>query len=153
MARGDIKWFAAALNAAFTGGNFDLNGSDTVRLGIVTNVPVPTVNTPDPRWGAGGTTDLSANQVATATGYTGPITLGSVTFGLSSNVPTMDANDVTIPQDAGGFANGAYGIFYDATATGNRALGFLDLGGPVGNQNGPIAITFNAAGIFADTPI
>lgn len=151
MARGDVKWFNAGIDAL---GQklFDMD-TDVWALGICNNAPVPTMNTADPRWGAGGTTNFASNQVATGTGYTGPITLGSPTWAITANVPTFDANDVVIAQDAStGFANGAYGIIYNQSAA-NRAIGFLDLGGPIGNANGPITITWNAAGILTDVAI
>ena len=155
MARGDIKWFASALLEL--GQEVHNLGADSLRLGIVTNLPVPTMNTPGPAWGAGGSTNLSSNQVALGTGYTGPIALASVTWSQVANVPTLAANSVVIPQDvASGFANGAYGIIYNDTAANKQCLGFLDLGGPVGNANGPININFNSSAvsgpIFRITP-
>lgn len=146
MARGDIHWFAQAL-LDIGKKKHDLS-ADTLKLGIVSNAPVPTINTPNPFWGAGGGgTDFSANQVALATGYAGPITLAAVTFALSANVPTLTANSVSIAQDAGGFANGAYGVVFNDTAANKPAVGFVDLGGPVGNQNGPLAINFNSSAV------
>jgi len=143
MARGDIHWFNRALFDAAKKLH-DLS-SDALKLGIVNNTTAPTVNTADPRWGSGGTTDFSANQVATATGYTGPISLTTVTFTQVSNIPTLRADIVTIPQDAGGFSNGYWGIIYNNTDAGKRALAYVDLGGAVGNVNGPIDIDWNGA--------
>jgi hypothetical protein len=145
MARGDVKWFASALLEL--GQEVHTLQGDDIQLGIVTNLPVPTVNTPGPCWGAGGTTNLSSNQVALATGYTGPIALAAETWALAANVPNFSANSVVIPQDAAGFANGAYGIIFNNTATNKQCLGFIDLGGPIGNQNGPININFNSSAV------
>lgn len=155
MARGDVHWFAQALLDGFKK-KHDLS-ADSIKIGIVNNAPVPTVNTPNPFWGSsGGGTDLSANQVAAATGYTGPITLGSPTWVETANVPSFAANSVSIAQDAGGFANGSYGIIYNDTAANKPCVGFVDLGGPVGNQNGPLAINWNSSAvsgpIFTITP-
>jgi len=144
MARGDIHWFNRALLDA--GKKLHDLSSDAIKLGIVTSANVPTANTPDPRWGSGGTTNFSTNQVATATGYSGPVTLASVTFTQVSNIPTFAANVVTVPQDGSGFTDGAYGIMYNDTDSGKRAVAFLDLGGPIGNANGPIDIDWNGAG-------
>lgn len=143
MARGDVHWFNRAL--------FDLGtkkhdlSADSFKLGIVTSTLAPTINTADPRWGSGGTSDFSANQVPTGTGYTGPIALASVTWSQVSSVPTFRANIVTVPQDASGFSTAAYGIIYNDTDAGKRALGFIDLGGPVGNVAGPLDIDWNGA--------
>jgi hypothetical protein len=150
MARGDVHFFAAYLLKSKSGTAFNL-ASDTIKLGIVNNTIVPTVSTADPRWGTGGSTDLSVNQVGLATGYTGPVTLTGQTYTQASGVDTFKANNVTIAQDASGFSTGYYGILYDATVAGNFAIGFVDLGGPVGNVNGPLNINWNASGIFQET--
>jgi hypothetical protein len=146
MAKGDVHIFAAYVQKANSGGGFNL-ASDTIKIGIVDNGVVPAANTADPRWGAGGTTDFSAHEVAHATGYAAPVSLTGVAFTRTGAVETLAAANVTIAQDAAGFANGYYAIIYDATAAGNYAIGFVDLGGPVGNVNGPININWNGSGI------
>ncbi len=150
MARGDVKLFAAFERIAKAGIALNLT-SDTLKLGIVTSSTVPTVSTADPRWGAGGSTDFSANQVATATAYTGPITLASVTYTRSSGVVTLAAANITVALDAAGFTNGAYGILYDDTVSGKYAIGFVDLGGPVSIVGGALNINWNASGIATET--
>jgi len=150
MARGDVHVFAAFILKSKAGGAFNLS-SDTLKLGIVTSSTVPTVSTPDPRWGAGGSTDFSATQVALATAYTGPIPLSSVTYTRTNGVDTLAAANLSVAQDAGGFTNGAYGIIYDDTVAGKYAIGFVDLGGPVSLVGGPLNINWNASGIFAET--
>lgn len=143
MARGDIKWFAQGLHD-LANKLHDLD-SDDWRLGIVTNVTVPAVNTAAPHWGGTGTTNFAANQVATGAGYTGPIVL-TETLALTATGFDFRLADVTIPQDAGGgFANGYWGIIYNNTDANKRAIGYLDLGGPVGNVSGPIPIEWNGA--------
>lgn len=150
MARGDVKFFASFLQKSKAGVAFNLL-SDTIRLAIVTGTTVPTVGTADPRYGTGGSTNFATNAVATGTGYTGPVALTGQTYAASAGVVTFDAADVSIPQDASGFSNGAYGIIYDDTVAGKYAIGFVDLGGPVGNVSGPLQIVFNAAGILTET--
>lgn len=151
MARGDVKVFASFLQKSKDGVAFDLLGADTLKLAIVTSATVPTVGTADPRYGTGGGTNFAANAVPTGTGYPGPVSLTGVTYGVSAGVVTLDAADVTIPQDAVGFTTGAYGILYDDTVAGKYAIAFVDLGGPVGIQSGPLQINWNAAGIFTET--
>lgn len=127
MAQGTVKWFQQAVLNGFNGINFNF-GADTLKLGIVTTATVPAANTADPRWGAGGTTNFSTNQVATGgTSYTGPITLAGVTWSIVSGVPTLRATNVTLAQDASGFTNGAYGILYDDTLAGKYAIGYIEL--------------------------
>jgi hypothetical protein len=150
MARGDVKLFASFLKASKSGLAFNL-ATDAIKLAIVTATTVPTVSTADPRYGAGGTTNFATNAVPTGTGYPAPVSLTSLTYVQSAGVDTFDAADVTIPQDASGFTTGAYGILYDSTVAGNYCIGFVDLGGPVGIQSGPLQIVWNAAGIFTET--
>lgn len=150
MARGDVKVFAAFLQKAKAGAAFNLS-TDSLKIGIVNSTTAPTVSTADPRWGAGGTTDFSANQVATGTGYTGPVALTSVTYTRASGVDTLSAANVTVAQDATGFTNAYYAIVYDDTVTGKYAICSVDLGGPVGIQNGPLNINWAGTGIFTET--
>lgn len=125
MATGDIKWFPEAL--LNLGKKVHNLSSDTLKLGIVTTATVPALNTPDPHWGGSGTTNFATSQVSTGGGYTGPITLSSVTWTNVSNVPTLRAADVTIPQNASGFSNGAYGIIFNDTDANKRALGWIEV--------------------------
>lgn len=145
MATGTVKWFAQGLMDL---GNklHDMDG-DTLKLGIVTSATVPLLSTAAPHWGGTGTTNFASNQVALATGYSGPITLTSKTWSLISNVPTFRAAVITIPQDAGGFANGAYGIIYNDTDANKRALGFVEIsaGGTASNVSGAVVIDWSGA--------
>jgi hypothetical protein len=143
MARGDIKWFAQGLHDLMNKLH-DLDNDD-IRLGIVTNATVPAVNTAAPHWGGTGTTNFASNQVATGTAYAGPIVL-TESIALTAAGADWRLVDVTIAQDAGGgFANGYWGVIYNNTDANKRALGYLDLGGPVGNVAGPIPIEWNGA--------
>jgi hypothetical protein len=143
MARGDIHWFNRAL--LDMGKKLHDLSADTLKLGIITNGVTPDVNTADPRWGAGGSTNLSSSQVATGTGYAGPITLTGTSWAQQSNIPTLRAAVVTVPQDAAGFSNGYWGVIYNDTDPGKRAIAYVDLGGPVGIVNGPLTADWNGA--------
>jgi hypothetical protein len=143
MARGDIKWFAQGQHDL---GNkiHDMDGDD-IRMGIVTNATVPAINTAAPHWGGTGTTNFATNQVPTGTAYTGPIAV-SETWALTAAGADFRLVDVTIAQDAGGgFTTGYWGIIYNNTDANKRALGYVDLGGPVGNVAGPIDFAWNGA--------
>jgi hypothetical protein len=145
MATGNIKWFAQAL--LDLGNKIHNLGSDTLKLGIVTTTTVPAISTAAPHWGGTGTTNFATNQVATGTGYTGPVTLTTPTWTTVSNVPTFRADIVTIPQDASGFTNGAYGIIYNNTDANKRALGFVELSasGAAGIVSGNLVIDWSGA--------
>lgn len=146
MATGDVKWFAQGL--LDLGNKIHNLSSDVIKLGVVTNTTAPSINTAAPCWGAAGTTNFSTTQVSTAGGYTGPITLTSISWVLASNVPTFRATDVTIPQDAAGFTNGAYAIIYNDTDANKRCLGFIEMSsaGTASIASGSITLNFQGAG-------
>jgi hypothetical protein len=152
MARGDVHSFAA-WDVASRAGSFDLtNGGDTLKMGIVDNTVVPTMSTADPRWGSGGSTDFSANEVATGSTYSsGGPTMTGQQFTRTSNTSTIDFDNFTIDQDASGFDNAYYGILYDATDSGKHAIGYVDLGGPGSIQSGPFVFTVNILGFITWT--
>jgi hypothetical protein len=146
MATGDIKWFADGLLAI---GNGAMNlSSNTLQLGIVTTATVPSITTAVPHWGGTGTTNFATNQVGIAGGYTGPITLASVTWTNVSGVLTLRATDPVIPQNASGFSNGAYGIIFNNTDANKRAIGWVELSsaGTASIVSGSLTIDFQGAG-------
>ena len=113
-----------------------------IKLGIVTEAAInaDTVNL---------YTALTA--VATATAWTGPVTLANITCGLNGSLDlAFDADDpAVIALDAGGFANGRSLVVYEDTnkyiiASHIEAAAF-------GNTTGPITITLAANGIWVMT--
>lgn len=150
MATGTIKWFAQGLHDL---GNklHDLD-TDDWRMGIVTTATVPAVNTAAPHWGGTGTTNFATNQVSTGgTTYTVPIVLASEAWTLTATGAAMDFADISLAQDASGFANGAYGIIYNNTDANKRAIGYVELssGGTLSIVAGPVTITLNASGVLS----
>lgn len=145
MARNDLTVFEEfSLQLGTESHNFS---SDVLKLGIVDNTITPTAGDATPTW-----TDYSANEVSTAGGYVaGGLTLASVTFTETGGVATLDAADVSIVQDSGGFTDGYWCIIYNDTNATDMAICFLDLGGPVSEVAGPITITWNASGIATIT--
>jgi len=126
--------------------------NDTIKVAFITTVP--TASTADPRWGAGGSTDLSANEVS-GTNYTaGGNTAASNSYNQTAGTATFDASDpATWLQNAGGPTDIKTAIVYDDTDTGKRAIALIDMttdGGttPISLVDGDITISFNASGIF-----
>jgi hypothetical protein len=145
MAAGDIVWFRQALLDLGTK-KHDLS-ADTIKIGLTIGTTTPSATTGDPRWGTGGTTNFATEEVATGTSYSaGGPALTSVSWTLVSNVPTFRGADVVINQDASGFTNGRYGIVYNSTDAGKRALGYIDLGSSRSIQTGSLTINFGGAG-------
>ena len=146
MATGDIKWFQQAV--LDLGNKIHNLSSDALQLGIVTSAVAPTMGTAAPHWGGTGTTNFATNQVGTGGGYTGPITLASVTWSNVAGVLTLRATDVVVPQNASGFANGAWGIIFNNTDANKRAIGYVELssGGTLSIVSGSFTIDFQGVG-------
>jgi len=126
--------------------------SDTFKLGLVTNAVTPAATTSDPRWGAGGSTNLSSSQVTPGGNYSsGGPTLASSTWSETSGTATFDAADVSIAQNASNPNNARWGIIYNDTSAGKEAVAFVDLGGVTDLTAGAFSITWNASGIFSFT--
>ena len=146
MARGDFTVFEEF--AIQLGQELHTLASDTLKLGIINNTAAPTASDATPALG-----DYSANEVGTGGGYAANgITLSGVTFTEAGGVATLDdTGNISLAQNASGFTDGYWGILYNDTAAGDQAIGFLDLGGPVSEVAGPIAINWNASGILTVT--
>lgn len=148
MAQGDIKWFQQA--ALDLGKKLHDLSADTLKLGIIKGAGDsgvdPTQDLADPRWGAGGGTNLSSSQVATGgSSYTAPISLSNRSFTLVAGKPTLRADIIELAQDASGFTNGRWGIVYNDTDSGKRALGYVDFGSARSLVAGPLNIDWFGA--------
>jgi len=152
MAAGDWKWFAQGLHDI---GNkvIDLD-TDVLKFGLVTAVLTPTVTLAAPCWGAGGTNNMSTNQIATATSYTGPVTLASVTWTKDATGAVLDfADAAVIAQDAGGATNIAWRILYSDTAANKQCIGYQELSkaGTISLVAGSLTLTESASGVLRMT--
>ena len=146
MARGDLTLFEEfAHQIGAEQHNFS---SDTLKLGIIDNTLAPVASMATPTWG-----DYSANEVTAAGGYVANgITLTGVTWTEAAGVATLDdTGNISLAQNASGFTDGYWGILYNDTNGTDMAIAFLDLGGPVSEQTGPITINWGAAGILTTT--
>jgi hypothetical protein len=132
------KWLERQLDGTATSDLDSAIGGSTINLGIVTESVINV-----------DTVDLfsSLTAVGTATGWTGPVTLASITFGVSGGIHTFDAADISqVAQDASGFTNGRSVIIYDSATS--FILASSIEASVFGNVSGPLDITFDAAGIF-----
>ena len=125
--------------------------NDTIRLGLIDSVITPTAADATPQWGAGSGVDYDGNEVSSVSAQypTGGLTLANVTYNKVSGDSVLDADNLSMSQDAGnGFTDARWGVLYNDTATNNNAIGFLDLGGATSLQAGDISINWNANGIL-----
>ena len=129
--------------------------ADTLKMGIVTNATVPASTTADPRWGAGGTTNFSTNEVTPGGNYitAGP-TVGDGTpdaWTRSTGTCTLDLEDVSITQNGSNPTGAYWGIIYNSTSTGKECIGFIELATAADLSAGDFTITWNASGLFTNT--
>ena len=126
--------------------------TDVIKVGLITNTVIPTAADAYPNWGGALVlttgVDYSVNEIVPATSYVAGGTDIAATYSEAAGVATLDATtNPTWAQDAGGAANIYYGVIYDSTNAAGRAIGFIELGGPLSLIVGPITITWNAAGL------
>lgn len=146
MAAGDVVWFDQALVDAWN--KVHNLSSDTIKVGLITTSTTPSATTSNPCWGAGGSTNMSTNEVTAGGNYSaGGVTLTTVTSTLSSGKHKFDADDVAITQHASNPTNARWAIIYNDTATNKNCLGYVDLGSDINLSLGNFSITWNASGI------
>ncbi len=122
--------------------------NDTFKLGLITNAVTPAATTTDPRWGAGGTTNLSSSQVTPGGNYaTGGPAIGNPTVTLSGGAAVFDGDDISIAQHASNPTDARWGIIYNDTDAGKRAVGYVDLGAVIDLSAGAFSTAWNASGI------
>lgn len=134
--------------------------SDTIKWAIIKGAANggldPTAATADPRWGAGGTTNLSTHEVTAggnyaANGLTAAVSWtessGSVTLDLSASAPQLQWL-----QDASNPTNARWIIAYNDTAAGKQAIGYIDLGAVKDMTAGDLEYTADAVnGLFTES--
>lgn len=132
----------------------DMSG-DVFKLGLITSAATPASTTADARWGAGGTTNFSTNQVTPGGNYStgGPSMSVTITDNWTRSVGTVkfDVDDVSILQNGSNPTNARWGIIYNDTDTGKRCVGFLDLGADVDLSAGDFSVAWNASGVFDES--
>ena len=146
MSIGDITWFDQALVDTWKKVH-DLS-ADAIKFGIITSAVTPAATSADPRWGAGGTTNFSTNEVTPGGNYAaGGPALTSLAVTLDTGAAKFTAAVLTIAQNVGNPTNARWGIVYNSTDAGKRALCFIDFGSVFEMTTGPLDWTPNASGI------
>lgn len=141
MARGDFVLFDEFLvNLGESDHDFS---SDVLKLGFIDNTVVPHLSDATPTW-----SDYSANEVATTGGYTpdGEI-VTNVSYVEVDGVATLDGDNVSLAQNDTGFEDAYWAILYNSTQVDGAAIGYVDLGGPLSEQVGPLSVNWSTSGI------
>jgi len=145
MARGDFKvfdYFAYGIGTT----RHDLV-NDTLKLGMISSVATPSADQAEPKWAT-----YSANEVTTNADYSaGGPTIANSSWSQSSNVSKLDGDDVVISQNSSGSSVIFWGIAYNDSHSSKAGIGFVDMGGPVSQEDGDITVAWNASGILTIT--
>jgi len=146
MAAGDVVYFDQWL-VDVQEGVHDME-TDTFKVGLVTSTVTPSTTTADPRWGAGGSTNLSTNEVTPGGNYSsGGITLANPSVTLSGGAGVFDGDDISVTQNGSNPTDARWAPIYNDTAAGKNAVGYVDLGADTDLSAGAFSITWNASGI------
>ena len=94
--------------------------------------------------------DISANEIATANGYTqGAETLASVAWSETGGTTTFDAADVTWTASGGDIGPATDAVIYSETAGSDELMCSIDFDGPQTAGDGTdFKVTYSAPGIF-----
>lgn len=145
MAQGDVVVFNEALAFLIDGG---FEAADDIKVAICDNTSAPTQAQASP-------TLSDFTQVGSAGSYTaGGTSIGDLGTCVtqSSNVMTFDsATNPTWAANASNDTDAYWAIIYNDTDATDRAIAYVDLGGPVNMATTALTITWNASGIFTIT--
>ncbi|KKM61729.1 hypothetical protein LCGC14_1528830 [marine sediment metagenome] len=142
MATGDVIVFDEALEYLLDGG---FEAADDVKCAILDNTATPTAAFATPALGDFTEVGAAGSYVA------GGTSLGSLSTLVSEAAGTMTFDSATNPtwaQNASNDVDAWWGLIYNDTDVGNRAIAFVELGGPVDMTAGDLTITWNGSGIF-----
>ena len=148
MAQGDVVVFQQFL-VDVQEKLHDLENNE-FRLSLITNAAPPLATTPDPRWGAMGTTDMSAHEVAPGGSYvSGGTLVANPSVVLIKSAAVFDADDPAMWAAASGNpSNARWAVLYNNTDSGKRCVAFVDLGSLFDMKVGDLDINFGADGIY-----
>ncbi|WP_299949083.1 hypothetical protein [uncultured Ruegeria sp.] len=145
MATGDIIWFEEARTFGYFAG---WAGTDDIKVAVLDNTTAPTAATATPALG-------DFTEVGAAGSYTaGGTSLGTWAAMNSESGGTGTVDSGTNPtwaQNASNDTDAHWGLIYNDTQSGDPAIAFVELGGPVDMSAGSLTITWNASGIATIT--
>lgn len=143
MAQGDVVFFDQFLVDSMEGLH-DLE-NDVIKIALTTGVTTPLATTADPRWGTGGSTNFASEECTPGGNYAaGGATPATPSVTLVGGQAEIDWGDVSWAQHASNPTNATWGIIYNNTDAGKRAIGFIDLGGAFNMTTGDLNITMAA---------
>jgi len=146
MARGDVTIFQEAMAYLIDGG---WEGTDVIKCAILDNTTTPAADDTTPALG-------DYTEVGTGGTYVaGGTSLGTLADCVTQTAGTMKFDSATNPswaQNASNDTDAYWGLIYNDTDGSDRAIGFVDLDGPVDMSAGALSITWDSSGIFTIAP-
>ncbi len=145
MATGDFIVFEEAKKYIIDGG---FEAADIIKCAILDNTTPPTAAFATPALG-----DFTEVGVA-GTYAAGGISLGTLTSMVSEVAGVMTFDSATNPtwaQDGSNDVDAWWGLVYNDTDGTDRAIGFVELGGPVDMSAGSLTITWHTNGLYTIT--
>lgn len=144
MARGDITIFQEAMDY-LNDGTFD--PTDVIKVAILDNTTPPAEDDTTPALG-------DYTEVGTGGTYVaGGQSIGTLADCVSQAGGTMTFDSATNPtwaQDAGNDTDAYWALIHNSTK--DKAIGFVDLGGPVDMSGGPLTVTWHEDGVYDIAP-
>lgn len=115
-------------------GNAKNLGSAAIKIGLVKSTWTPNAAT-DTLF----STITSGGKEVSGDGYTaGGAEIANSAVALDGSTVEWTHDDVTWEQQAGGFADGRYAVWYDSADS--RLIMYMDLGADRGNVSGPLTL-------------
>jgi hypothetical protein len=154
MAINDVECFDQFLvnlgDATNVAHDFGSGNANVIKMAIVDSTTAPLKTTPDPCWGAGGTTNFSTWEVTAVGDYTaGGNVLSSPIVTLTGNRAEFDFGDPTA-WATGTDTDARWGIIYDDNALNKACIAWVDLGSAFDMSTGTLTITLGAPVFFID---
>ena len=151
MAAGDVTLYSKMIKAGkdqstLSGMPIDYNG-DTLKLIILDDAFVPDA---DDNTTQEHLDDISASEVSTGGGYTGAITLSTVTVTNTGDVTEVNAANVSISADGSGFTDGGFAVVYKDTGTPSTSplICVVDFGGTISIVTNDLNINWGSGQLF-----
>jgi len=142
MATGDFIVFDEAKAYLLDGG---FEASDDIKCAVIDDTVTPSAASATPV--LGDFTQVTASGTYT-TGGTSLGNLGTLVTEASGTMTFDSGTNPTWAADASNDTDAWWGIVYNDTDGTDRAIGFVELGGPVDMVAGSLTITWNSSGLF-----
>jgi len=146
MATGDVTLFDQFL--VDMGNGVHNLSSDSIKMAYIGNAVTPATTTSDPRWGAGGGTNLATDEQSGGNFADDGVVLASFACTLSAGTVLLDYTDpsqvATNPSNPTAIY---HAVIYNDTAAGKNAIAAIELGGPINGVTSALQVTPNASGL------